>query len=368
MIFKPQTPKSNLLNKISLLQQKNKNTSKYIKNEKSINKSKLQLSCQKNNSQIKKSRKRKIFDYKKKEMSKKKMFKTSPNNNNKQTKKLQNITFPKITDQAQLLNTKTETTRSPNMNFPSKHSNKINRSNSNTNNTNNNNNNNNNHNNYYTHLSNSKIKKRQNSIFSQNMNSINMSCPIESFPDQFLSLQCKIGKGSFGEVFLVTDTMTNQDFALKILNKQELKNNDMIPYAYTERSIMAQMDHPFIIKLHYAFQNDKNLFMFMQFAPCGNLSQLINRFTLTEYDIRIYTCQIILALEELHRHDILYRDLKPENVVLDHEGNALITDFGLSKRGIDDNEKATASFCGSVAYLAPEMLNKKGKCKLMIIY
>jgi hypothetical protein len=285
-------------------------------------------------------------------MSKKKMFKTSPNNKYKQN--LQNITLPKINDHSEINSPQTKVSPSPNINSSPKHSKITNRSNSN-----NNIMHTSNHDNIY--LSNSKIKRKKKSILSQNSITSNISCPIESFPDQFLSLQCKIGKGSFGEVFLVTDTMTNQDFALKILNKQELKNNDMIPYAFCERSIMAQMDHPFIIKLHYAFQNDKNLFMFMQFAPCGNLSQLINRFTLTENDIKIYTCQIILALEELHSHDILYRDLKPENVVLDHEGNALITDFGLSKRGIDDNDKATASFCGSVAYLAPEMLNKKGK-------
>jgi serine/threonine protein kinase len=75
--------------------------------------------------------------------------------------------------------------------------------------------------------------------------------------------------------------------------------------------------------------------------------------------VRIYAAEIILAIEELHRHDIIYRDLKPDNVVLDDDGHALLTDFGLSKEGVKMN-KQTLSFCGSVAYLAPEMLKRKG--------
>jgi protein-serine/threonine kinase len=75
--------------------------------------------------------------------------------------------------------------------------------------------------------------------------------------------------------------------------------------------------------------------------------------------VRIYSAEIILAIEELHRHDIIYRDLKPDNVVLDEAGHAHLTDFGLSKEGVKMN-KQTSSFCGSAAYLAPEMLRKAG--------
>lgn len=75
--------------------------------------------------------------------------------------------------------------------------------------------------------------------------------------------------------------------------------------------------------------------------------------------VKVYAAEIILAIEELHRHDIIYRDLKPDNVVLDEEGHAHLTDFGLSKEGVKMN-KHTSSFCGSVAYLAPEMLKRSG--------
>ena len=74
--------------------------------------------------------------------------------------------------------------------------------------------------------------------------------------------------------------------------------------------------------------------------------------------VKIYTAEIVLALQCLHEHNIVYRDLKPENVVLDKDGHCLLTDFGLSKQGISDNK--SRSFCGSIAYMAPEILGRKG--------
>eukprot|EP00826_Nyctotherus_ovalis_P064810 TRINITY_DN9514_c0_g2_i2.p1 TRINITY_DN9514_c0_g2~~TRINITY_DN9514_c0_g2_i2.p1 ORF type:complete len:239 (+),score=59.27 TRINITY_DN9514_c0_g2_i2:1533-2249(+) len=100
--------------------------------------------------------------------------------------------------------------------------------------------------------------------------------------------------------------------------------------------------------------------MVMDYCPGGDLSQVLHRESkLSEDRARIYLAEILLALEELHRREVIYRDLKPDNVVLDGEGHALLIDFGLSKQGVKGSE-FTASFCGSVAYLAPEMVKKSG--------
>lgn len=105
------------------------------------------------------------------------------------------------------------------------------------------------------------------------------------------------------------------------------------------------------------------MFLLLQYCPGGDLSEYLQEEKwFNEYKTRFYACEILLAIEELHRHDIIYRDLKPDNVVLDEDGHALLTDFGLSKEGIEDTIN-TKSFCGSYAYLAPEMVRKIGHGK-----
>ena len=102
----------------------------------------------------------------------------------------------------------------------------------------------------------------------------------------------------------------------------------------------------------------------MDFCPGGDLGKIIaheRRFS--EDRARLYIAEVLLALQELHKRDIIYRDLKPDNVVLDDDGHALLTDFGLSKEGVLEVSKGAKSFCGSIAYLAPEMLERKGHGK-----
>ena len=102
----------------------------------------------------------------------------------------------------------------------------------------------------------------------------------------------------------------------------------------------------------------------MDFCPGGDLGKIIaqeRRFN--EDRARLYTAEILLALKDLHQRDIIYRDLKPDNVVLDDTGHALLTDFGLSKEGVLEVSKGAKSFCGSIAYLAPEMLRRVGHGK-----
>ena len=106
-------------------------------------------------------------------------------------------------------------------------------------------------------------------------------------------------------------------------------------YAMAERNVLSIANHPFIVKLNYAFQTSDKLFLILDYCDGGDLSyHLQKQKKFSEEKVKFYMSEILLAIEHLHKHDIIYRDLKPENIVLDYEGHALLTDFGLSKEGI----------------------------------
>ncbi|CDW89321.1 protein kinase domain containing protein [Stylonychia lemnae] len=186
-------------------------------------------------------------------------------------------------------------------------------------------------------------------------------------PWSFIAHQL-LGTGSFGEVFLVEKISNNRFYAMKVLTKSKIMGHNLTRYAMTERNVMSIVNHPFIVKLNYAFQTQEKLFLILDYCPGGDLAeylQLEKRFN--EDKVRLYSSEILLGLEELHRKDIIFRDLKPDNVVLDAEGHAMLTDFGLSKEGVM-KEGMAKSFCGSYAYLAPEMLKKVGHGKAVDWY
>ena len=102
----------------------------------------------------------------------------------------------------------------------------------------------------------------------------------------------------------------------------------------------------------------------MDFCPGGDLGRILQyEGRLNEDRARQYLAEVLLAIEDLHKRDIIYRDLKPDNVVINDQGHALLTDFGLSKEGVLNVNNGAKSFCGSVAYLAPEMIKKAGHGK-----
>lgn len=155
-----------------------------------------------------------------------------------------------------------------------------------------------------------------------------------------------LGKGSFGEVYLVEKKETNTLYAMKVLSKDKIMLQNLVKYAMTERNVLSVTDHPFIVKLNFSFQSNEKLFLILEYAPGGDLAEhLTKERKFSEERAKIYLCEIILALEDLHKRDIIFRDLKPDNVVLDSQGHALLTDFGLSKEGVLDN-KGAKSFCG----------------------
>lgn len=172
-----------------------------------------------------------------------------------------------------------------------------------------------------------------------------------------------LGKGSFGHVYLVKKVENGCYYALKVLNKRQITQNNLLKYAITEKNVLSYIRHPFIVSLRYAFQTPQKLCLVLDYCPGGDLGGMLSNLKkFSEELTRLYAAEIILAIEHLHSLNIIYRDLKPENVILDADGHALLTDFGLSKEGVADAQ-ITQSFCGSVAYLAPEILSRKGHGK-----
>ena len=182
-------------------------------------------------------------------------------------------------------------------------------------------------------------------------------------PDDFMPLK-KLGSGSFGKVYLVREIHTRELYAMKVLTKAKIFGNNLVRYAKTERDVLSYMKHPFIVGLNYAFQTETKLFLILDFCPGGDMHRVIQREgRLSEERARKYLCEVLLAIEALHKRDIIFRDLKPENVVIDKDGHACLTDFGLSKEGVLDSSRGATSFCGSVGYMAPEMIRKAGHGK-----
>jgi len=146
-------------------------------------------------------------------------------------------------------------------------------------------------------------------------------------------------------------------FAMKVIDKKFIVEKNEVEHTMSERNILSKMNHPFLMKLFFAFQTDDKLYLVLEFVNGGELYyhlQLTGSFTPDR--TRFYSAEMVLALEYLHKSGIIYRDLKPENVLIDGDGHIKITDFGLSKEGLIGFNSRTNTFCGTPEYLAPEVL------------
>lgn len=190
-------------------------------------------------------------------------------------------------------------------------------------------------------------------------------------PDSFVVVG-KLGRGSQGRVFQVQHRETKGFFAMKILPKSEARDPSrgqaQLQRTATERNVLTFMEHPYIISLHYAFQTPSHLALVLQYCPQGNLDSLIQRMRrLSPPLAQVYTAEVLLALTYLHDRRIIFRDLKPKNVVIDDLGHAMLTDFGVAKEGVSGLIDAV-SFVGSPAFLAPEVLLRRGHGHTVDIY
>ncbi|KAK8566786.1 hypothetical protein V6N13_002471 [Hibiscus sabdariffa] len=213
-----------------------------------------------------------------------------------------------------------------------------------------------------------------------------------------------IGRGAFGEVRLCQEKKSGDIFAMKKLKKSEMLSRGQVEHVRAERNLLAEVASHFIVKLYYSFQDAEYLYLIMEYLPGGDMMTLLMREdTLTETVARFYIAQSVLAIESIHKHNYIHRDIKPDNLLLDKNGHLKLSDFGLCKpldcrnlSSINENEtlddenlnesmdvdsgkgrrwknpleqlqhwqlnrrKLAFSTVGTPDYIAPEVLLKKG--------
>mmetsp|Transcript_23283 Transcript_23283/g.38927 ORF Transcript_23283/g.38927 Transcript_23283/m.38927 type:complete len:355 (+) Transcript_23283:326-1390(+) len=177
--------------------------------------------------------------------------------------------------------------------------------------------------------------------------------------EEFKQLET-LGTGTFGRVRIVQHVHNKQYFALKILKKSEIIRLRQVEHVLSEKAILNSVNHPFIIRLFKTYQDRDNVYMLLEYVPGGEIfSHLRRTGRFTNDAAKFYAGSITLALQYMHGKDIIYRDLKPENLLLDLRGNLKITDFGFAKKCSD----RTWTLCGTPEYLAPEIIQSRGHGK-----
>ncbi|KAK4499486.1 hypothetical protein PRZ48_010001 [Zasmidium cellare] len=172
-----------------------------------------------------------------------------------------------------------------------------------------------------------------------------------------------VGKGSFGKVMQVMKKDTSRIYALKTIRKQHIISRSEVAHTLAERSVLAQINNPFIVPLKFSFQSPDKLYLVLAFVNGGELFHHLQKEQ--RFDInrsRFYAAELLCALECLHGFGVIYRDLKPENILVDYVGHIALCDFGLCKLDMKDEDK-TNTFCGTPEYLAPELLHGQGYTK-----
>ncbi|KAJ8094349.1 hypothetical protein PM082_010783 [Marasmius tenuissimus] len=173
----------------------------------------------------------------------------------------------------------------------------------------------------------------------------------------FVLLRC-VGKGAFGKVRVVQHKQTRDLYALKYINKAKCVKMKAVPNVIQERRLLEEVDHPYIVNLRYAFQDDENCFFVLDLMLGGDLRFHLERLgSLTEEVVRFYVAQLSSALAFLHESGIMHRDIKPDNILLDEKGNAHLTDFNIA---VHFSDRKLTGVAGSMAYMAPEILTKRG--------
>ena len=176
-----------------------------------------------------------------------------------------------------------------------------------------------------------------------------------------------LGRGSYGKVLQVRlkaeapaalyEPRARSLYAMKVMKKEDVLKRNQVRHTLTERNLLQTVSHPFIVPLHYAFQTDECLHLVLELQIGGELFFHLRREgAFAEPRVRLYAAEILLALEAIHAAGYVYRDLKPENVLLDGEGHIRLSDFGLAKESVTALNSGATTFCGTPSYMAPEVL------------
>ncbi|CAM8924408.1 hypothetical protein QQ045_022688 [Rhodiola kirilowii] len=141
-----------------------------------------------------------------------------------------------------------------------------------------------------------------------------------------------IGKGAFGEVRICREKSTGHVYAMKKLKKSEMLRRGQVEHVKSERNLLAEVDSNCIVKLYCSFQDEEYLYLVMEYLPGGDMMTLLMRKDiLTENEARFYVAETVLAIESIHKHNYIHRDIKPDNLLLDRYGHMKLSDFGLCK-------------------------------------
>ncbi|XP_018613369.2 rho-associated protein kinase 1 isoform X3 [Scleropages formosus] len=169
-----------------------------------------------------------------------------------------------------------------------------------------------------------------------------------------------IGRGAFGEVQLVRHKATRKVYAMKLLSKFEMIKRSDSAFFWEERDIMAFANSSWVVQLFYAFQDDRYLYMVMEYMPGGDLVNLMSNYDVPEKWARFYTAEVVLALDGIHSMGFIHRDVKPDNMLLDKTGHLKLADFGTCMKMNKDGMVRCDTAVGTPDYISPEVLKSQG--------
>uniref|UniRef100_A0AAX7VFK3 Rho-associated protein kinase 1 n=1 Tax=Astatotilapia calliptera TaxID=8154 RepID=A0AAX7VFK3_ASTCA len=169
-----------------------------------------------------------------------------------------------------------------------------------------------------------------------------------------------IGRGAFGEVQLVRHKATSKVYAMKLLSKFEMIKRSDSAFFWEERDIMAFANSSWVVQLFFAFQDDRYLYMVMEYMPGGDLVNLMSNYDVPEKWARFYTAEVVLALDGIHSMGFIHRDVKPDNMLLDKAGHLKLADFGTCMKMNKDGMVRCDTAVGTPDYISPEVLKSQG--------